>query len=103
MEEIIQKMLEVEQEGRRLLKEARSEAKQMVAEAQQRGESRRQESLEAARREAAQLVEAAGKKALEEKAQMLDQRGQSLQDALQVSPSQIEQAVETVCRTVLGQ
>ncbi|NIA22080.1 MAG: hypothetical protein GWP05_09000 [Anaerolineaceae bacterium] len=103
MEKIIQKMLEVEQEGRRLLKEARSEAKLLVAEAQQRGELRRQESLQAARREAARLVEAAEAKALEDKAQMLDQRGQSLQDALRVSPSEIEQAVETVCRTVLGQ
>lgn len=102
MEEVIRKMLEVEQEGRRLLKEARVEAKQMVAEAQQEGEVRRQESLEAARREAVQLVEAAGLKARQDKAQMLDQRGKSLQESLRVNPSQIEQAAEMVRRAVLG-
>ena len=102
MEEIIQKMLEVEQEGRRKLKEARAEAKQMVAQAQQEGEVRRQECLEAAHREAVQLVEASGLKAGQDKAQMLDQRGKSLQESLHVNPSEIEQAAEMVRRAVLG-
>jgi vacuolar-type H+-ATPase subunit H len=102
MQEVIQKMLEVEDEGRRLVQQARREAREAVELARQEAELRARQAVEQARLDAADLVAQAAADAQREKQRLLGERLEHLHQTLQVDPSDVEQAAEAVRRAVLG-
>lgn len=102
MQELIQKMLRVEEDARKLVQEAETEARKAVAVAQQDAQAQAERTLEAARHQARQLVEDAARDALNEKRQVLEQRRADAQAAIGVDDAGIRDAADAVLQIVLG-
>ena len=102
MESVIQKMLAVEDQARRLVGEAEAEAQRTVAAAQEEAQREKQQALEASRAAARRLVEETTKAALEEKGKRLTERRAALQAAIRTSESDLRREADKVLRRVLG-
>lgn len=103
MQEVIQKMLRVEQDGRKLVEQAQQEARQAAAAAQIEAQKDTEQTLQAARERARRRIEEAAATAAEEKRRLLDQRRADLVASLHVDEARIREAADAVLRSVLGE
>ena len=100
---MIAKMVAVENEAKRLVAEAETEAKGLVQPAGQQAERERGQALEEARAQARDLLATARREAEEEKGRVLAAGREATARLVQLDPQRLAEAAETVVRAALGE
>lgn len=102
MQELIQKMLRVEEDARRRVQEAQEQAKAQVTVAQREAQIEAEQQIEAARRQGRELLEQTVTATEAEKVRLLDVRRQEVVASIQVDDQAIQAATDDVLKAVLG-
>lgn len=102
MQELIQKMLRVEEEARTQVSSAEIEARSMVQAAQRAGQQEGERKLEAAREEARHLLEQGLAAANQDKIRLLAERRAEVVAGVRASDADVRKAAESALRAVLG-
>jgi vacuolar-type H+-ATPase subunit H len=102
MQELIQKMLRVEEDARKMVQEAQEQSKAQVAAAQREAQQEAEQQLEAARRQGREVVEQTVTATEAEKARLLEDRRQEVVVSIQVNDQDIQTATDDALKAVLG-
>jgi vacuolar-type H+-ATPase subunit H len=102
MQDVIAKMVAVENEAKRLVEAAEAEAAALVRTAGEQAQRERSQNLEAARVQARELIATAGHGAEEERGRLLAKGRETTARLVALPPERLSEAAETVVRAALG-
>lgn len=100
MSDVVQRLLQVEEEAKNIIEQARHEATKLVEDARQEARRTVEESRRAARAEAEEIVRAREQEARDETQRALDEAGRSAVSIESVDPDRLKHAVERVVRVI---
>jgi len=96
----IERLLEVEEQAKRIVAQAEEEASRILAEARRRGEQVQEEAATAARLEAEGVIRAAREQAEQRKKEMLQAAAQDGPGDGQLDEDRVRKAVDRIARVV---
>ena len=100
MSDVVQRLLEVEEEAKSIIEQARQEASRLVEDARQEAQRTLEQSRLAARAEAEEIVRAREQEARDERQRALDEAGRSAVSIESVDPDRLRRAVDRVVRVI---
>ena len=100
MRDAIERLLEVEEQAKRIVAQAEEEAARILAEAHRRGEQVQEEAAAAARLEAEGIIRAAREQAEQSRKEMLQAAAQDSPGDGQLDVAKARKAVDRIARVV---
>lgn len=100
MSDVVQRLLQVEEEAKSIIEQARQEATKLVDDARQEARCTVEQSRRAARAEAEEIVRAREQEARDERQRALDEAGRSAVNIESVDPDRLKRAVDRVVQVI---